>query len=432
MMRLSGLLGLVVWFFNPSVLAEETDASSAAEHPGDWYLSLGLGANYGARAELDGLGVKVEYDLGLPRVKGGAGWRLGKHWWLDASVSQRKTKAEFFFPTAGGPSTDVGANDRYSSVSLMLSALREFQVGPWLKPYLGIGVGPTWLTYQNSIKGIDGAEDTVIIQDDSTAVAYQGVVGVRFPLTRQLDLGLEYEYWRTPNVDLETLDGEDVQLDQAVHSGWVSLLWYPGTDRDTAFGRARKTGPASRGFYLAGSTGVNWLADRETEAVTFDAAAPGVLISTAVGHNLGRRWRLELEYAYRRNTPQVLDFGYLIGESKVSGTLSASSLGANLHLDPWPEAAVQPTIGLGVGWSHLDYDVDFADGEPFSSSSVDSAHFQMMAGFNVEISRSLSFRTAWRFWLTAEEDLPLSDGSVLETNRLANSVEFGLIYRLAD
>ncbi len=420
-----------LWAITVMVFSCAGPAALAEESPdADWYLSLGLGANYGSRAELEGLDVKVDYDLGLPRYRGGIGWQPGERWWLDASVSQRKTKAEFTFPVDGGDSTDVGANDRYTSVSIMLSALREFRVGPWLRPYLGAGLGPTWLTYQHSVAGSGGSEDVVVIKDDVEAMAYQALVGVRFPLTRQLDLGLEYEYWRTPDVDVESLDGRDVKLDQTVHSGWVSLLWYPGADRDTAFARARQTGSASRGFYLAGSTGVNWLADRETGPVTFDASAPGVLASAAVGHGLGRRWRLELEYAYRRNKPEVLDFGFITGESRVTGKLSSSSLGANLHFDPWPEAAVQPTFGLGMGWSRLDYDVDFADGEAFGSSSADTAHFQVKAGFNVEISRSLEFHTAWRFWITGEHDVDLSDGTSVETDRVANTVEFGLTYRL--
>jgi opacity protein-like surface antigen len=415
-----------------AVSSASAEQDSAVEAGADWYLSLGLGANYGARAELENLDVKVDYDLGLPRLKGGVGWRLGERWWLDASISQRKTKAEFSYPTVGEGGSDVAANDRYSSVSIMFSALREFRVGPWLRPYLGAGAGPTWLTYQHSVAGSGSAEDLVVIRDDTEAMAYQGMVGVRFPLTRRFDLGLEYEYWRTPNVELESLQGAEVTLDQAVHSGWVSLLWYPGADRDMAFGRPRANGLAPRGFYLTGTAGVNWLADRETGPVTFDASAPGALISAAVGHDLGRRWRLELEYAYRRNSPEVLDFGSVIGESRVSGKLSSSSLGANLHLDPWPQAAVQPTLGLGLGWSRLDYDVDFAEGEAFTSSSADVAHFQVIAGFNVEISRSLSFRTAWRFWITSEHDVDLSDGASVETDRVANTVEFGLIYRLAD
>ena len=281
-----------------------------ADDVGSWALKLGLGANYGARAELEGPDVKVDYDLGLPRLKGSAAMRLGERWWLDLSLSQRKTKAEFSYPASGGLSSDVGSNDRYTSGSLMLSVMREFDLGPWLKPYVGFGAGPTWLTYRFGRSDPGGGGEELLINDDATAVAYQALLGFRFPLTRRLDLGLEYEYWRTPDVDLEDVSGSSVALDQTIHSGWVNLTWYPGSERDAVFGRARASGPSSRrGFYLTGNAGVNWLADTETGTVTFDAAAPGVLASVAVGHSIARRWRMELEYAYRNNTPQVVDFG---------------------------------------------------------------------------------------------------------------------------
>jgi opacity protein-like surface antigen len=404
--------------------------TALADQTGNWALSLGLGANYGARTEVEGPDVKVEYDLGLPRLSGSVSRRLGERWWLDLSLAQRKTKMEFYFPSNGGPSSDVGANDRFTSASLMLSAIREFEIGPLLKPYIGFGAGPAWLTYELSQSPPGGEPDQPLIKDDATALAILGTVGFRFPLTRRLDLGVAYEYWRTPDVTLDDVNGEDVKLDQTVHSGWVSVSYYPGADRETAFGMPRVNGPEDGGFYLLGNLGVNWLRDAESSSVTFDGSAPGVLAAVALGHDVGRRWRLEAEYAYRTNTPQVLDFGRAIGETRVDGKLSSSSLGLNLHLDLLPDAAIQPTAGVGVGVSRLDYDVRFQNDEPFTDDSMNAAYFSVFAGFNIELSRSLSFRTTWRMWKTAKHDVSLADGGELTTIQEASSVDFGLLYRL--
>ncbi len=404
--------------------------SAGAIEPGDWYLNLGVGANYGSRTELEGPDVKVDYDLGLPRFRGGVARRLGERWWLDLSLSQRKTKAEFSYPSSGGPSSDVGANDRYSSGSLMLGLAREFRLGPWIRPYVGFGAGPTWLTYQHS-RNIPGVmEDELLIDDDATALAFQAQLGFRFPLTRKLDLGLEYEYWRTPDVSIEDVDGNDVDLDQTIHSGWLNLTYYPGSERETGFGSGRATGAGSGGFHVTGTAGVNWMADSEAGDVTFDAAAPGALLSFAVGHSLSPRWRLELEYAYRHNEPQVVDFGRFVGESRVQGDMVSSSIGLNLHLDLLPGAAIRPTLGIGGGVTRVGYEVRFPDGTDFVDDSATSAYLQTTAGFNIELSRTLDLHTAWRFWVTDEHTISLADGGELEPFRANNTVVFGLIYRL--
>ncbi len=401
-----------------------------AEPADRWYVAFGLGANYGERAELEGPDLKMDYDLGLPRYRGSVARRFGDSWWLDLGLSQRKTKGEFFYPSAGGPSSDPGPNDRYTSASIMLSAIREFQIGPWLKPYLGIGVGPTWLTYQLGEVQPGSPDETYLIDDNTTALAWQGTAGFRFPLTRSLDLGLEYEYWRTPDVSLKDLEGNGVKLDQTIQSGWLSLYWYPGTARTTGFGAARATGDAGRGFYMTGNLGVSWARDSETGPVTFDAFAPGGLLTFAVGHTLGSHWRVEAEYAYRHNDAELLDFGFAIGERRVRGDLDSSSLGVNVYYDFLPHAAVRPNIGFGGGVTRLKYDMHYIDRTQFVDDKVSSTFMQLLAGFDVELSRRLTFHTGWRVWLSDRQDVDLSDGETVSADHWVHSVEFGLRYQL--
>lgn len=401
-----------------------------AEPTENWYFSAGLGANYGQRAELKGLDLKVDYDLGLPRYSGAVGRRLGERWWLELELSQRKTKSEFFYPAAGGPSGDPGPNDRYTSASLMLSAIREFQLGPWLKPYLGFGLGPTWLTYQLGEVQPGSPDETFLIDDDATAITLQAMLGIRFPLTRALDMGIEYEYWRTPDVNLTDLDGGKVSLDQTIHSGWLNFTYYPGTRRESGFGAARTSGPAGRGFYWSGNLGVGWTRDSETGPVTFDAFAPGGLLTLALGHSLGNRWRLEAEYAYRDNDAELVDFGFLLGERRVRGSLSSSSLGINLNYDFMPNAAVRPSIGIGGGVTRIDYDMDYTDGTPFVHDKVSAAFGQASFGFDIELSRQMTFHTGWRVWLTDKHDVDLADGETVTADHWVHSWEFGLRYQL--
>jgi opacity protein-like surface antigen len=403
---------------------------AGAESADNWYLSFGLGANYGQRAKLDGPDIKMDYDLGLPRYSGGVGRRFGEHWWLDLALSERKTKGEFFYPGSVGPSGDPGPNDRYSGASLMLSAIREFQLGPWLKPYLGFGLGPTWLTYQLGEVQPGSPDETYRIDDDTSALALRGVAGIRFPLTRSLDLGLEYEYWRTPDVNLQDLDGNDVNLDQTIQSGWLTLYWYPGSERAAAFGAPRATGDAGQGFYVTGNLGVAWTRDSDTGVVTFDAFAPGGLATMALGHTLGRRWRLEAEYAYRTTNAELLDFGNAAGERRVRGHLRSSSVGANLWYDLLPNAAIRPTFGIGAGAARLDYGMDNLDGTPFVDDKVNTSYLQLAAGFDIELARQLTLHTAWRVWYADQHDIDFADGQTGSADQWVHSVELGLRYQL--
>ncbi|MGE0621060.1 MAG: outer membrane protein [Pseudomonadales bacterium] len=404
--------------------------TTRAESDERWYLSFGFGANYGERAELEGPDVKVDYDLGLPRYSGGVARRFGERWWLELEMSQRKTKAEFFYPASGGPSGDPGSNDRYTSASLMASVIREFRLGPWLEPYVGFGLGPTWLKYQLGEVQPGSPDETYLIDDEATALAVQAMAGFRFPLTRSLDLGLEYEYWRTPDVSLEDVNGNDVDLDQTIHSGWLTLYWYPGAQRSAGFGASRVTGDAGRGFYLSGNLGTGWARDSETGPVTFDAFAPGGLLTLAAGHTLGKRWRLEAEYAYRSNEAQLIDYGFGIGERRVDGDLTSSSLGINLWYDLLPGAAVRPSLGIGGGATRIDYDMDFTDGTTFVDDEVSTAFVQVAAGFDIELSRRLTVHTGWRVWLTDSHDVDLADGQTVTADHWVHSAELGLRYQL--
>ena len=402
-----------------------------AEDPGNWYIGASAGANYGAPAEVEGFGLKVNYDLGLPRPRGVIGRRLGERWWLEVEVAQRKTKGEVAYTPGGGPSFDVAPNDRFTSGTVMLSALREFRAGPWLTPYVGFGAGYSWITYELGEFGLDGADDIPLIADDTTAAALEATLGVRFPLSRRIDLGLEYEYWRAPDVEIESLAGDSLKVDQTVHSGWLTFYYYPGAERSAGIRARRRTEPAPQGWYAGVNGGVGWVRDSETSLVTLDAFAPGGIVTLAVGHTLGARWRLEGEYAWRHNKAELVDFGPCCGERRIRGKLSSSSLAVNVHYDFFPNAPVQPTFGVGVGGGSMQYRMSFVDdGTDYIHDDAGYRFFQTVLGFNVEISSSLTFRTAWRMMVTNKHDVELDSGEQIEPEIWHHAVEFGLRYQL--
>ncbi len=417
------LLFLAVAGVSPGLRAEE--------ETGRWYFGASVGANYGRPADLDGFDTRVNYDLGLPRPRGVLGWRFADQWALEIEVAQRKTKSEAAYTPGTGEEFDPAANDRYTSAAVMLGITREFRIGRWLTPYVGLGVGNAWITYELSEGGLDGAEDVPLIGDDASALAWEATLGVKFPLSSRLDLGLEYEYWRTPGVNIRALDGSSVDLDQAVHSGWLTLFYTPGNRREAGFRAPRATGPAVRGWYLSGNAGVNWIRDAETLTVEFDAYSPGAVLTAAVGRTLGTHWRLEGEYAYRTNQAEKLDFGFRFGERRVKGSQRSSSLAVNVHYDFLPNAPIRPTFGVGAGVGNVRYRMRFVDdGSQWADDKASLGFIQTLLGVDVELTRALSFRTAWRMWVTGKHKVELNSGDVIEPEMWHHAVEFGLRYQL--
>lgn len=211
------------------LLAAGASADTKADNAA-WALSFGVGANYSERSDLKGVGTQVDYDLGLPRWRGGVARRLGERWWLGAELSQRKTKAEYIIPPGNGPSLDPASSDKFTSADFLLSITREFSMGPWLKPYLRFGAGPTWVSYRLNEQGLGGVDPIPLVDDEDTAFALQGTLGLKVPISRSLDLSFAYEYWRAPDIELEDASGTGIELDQTMHSGWLDLTYYPQND----------------------------------------------------------------------------------------------------------------------------------------------------------------------------------------------------------
>ena len=87
----------------------------------------------------------------------------------------------------------------------------------------------------------------------------------------------------------------------------------------------------------------------------------GLGLSLAVGSKLGRLFRIEGELAYRANDlSEISYFNSLTGTPEtipVSGEITGMSLMANMYLDWFPEKAVCPYIGLGLGGAKLEGEI---------------------------------------------------------------------------
>lgn len=120
------------------------------------------------------------YKLGLLRLEAEGGYQRAGIKGLTAS-STLLTDAG----TAAGTTVtaaDFGVGGHTSVMKLMANALLDGDFGGGFGGYVGVGAGRAW---------------TRLSGDKDDAWAYQGIAGLRYAITPNIDAGLKYEYFRT-------------------------------------------------------------------------------------------------------------------------------------------------------------------------------------------------------------------------------------------
>jgi opacity protein-like surface antigen len=407
----------------------------AEEDVGRWYGSLGLGWNYAKPIEIDDTGGVIDYDFGLPAASFALGFRPVEHWRVELEVSHQENKPEILYFPGSDVEIDTVQSDALKTTSFMMSAIRDFNLGIAFRPYLGVGAGTANIRSKFTA-GDSAGEEFPIIDDETWAFAYQGMVGLTVPVSRSLTLAMEYRYWQAPSPDLEDLAGNAVDGRQTIHSGWFRLNYQPGGYAWNPETVARHPRPEGGRFYVGGSFGGGWATDRDLlgRSGQLDAFSIGPMASAAVGYRLGRRWRLELEGARRRNDMQIFDTFY--DESRTTGDVRADSLAINAVYRFRPDAAVNPFIGAGAGIARLRYNLDLAtDGSDFISDedSTDSTHmFQILLGFDVALTPRWTVMADYRMWLSGKVTITPGDTEPVEVTHFVHSMTFGIRYAFDD
>ena len=122
------------------------------------------------------------YDFGIVRLEGELGYKRAS---LDS------------IDFAGEGSTDARGN--VGVTSAMANLLLDFGKDDGVSFYAGPGIG--WSRVKMNNIEPDGAGFQIEGKDN--ALALQGIAGIRYAITPQLDIGLKYRYFRTQRLDLD-------------------------------------------------------------------------------------------------------------------------------------------------------------------------------------------------------------------------------------
>lgn len=145
---------------------------------------------------------------------------------LEAEVSYKKNDYDTIeirnpLLIPGVPAgTMVTSEDFISTKSAMVNALVEFGRDDGFQGFAGVGIGVAEIDGPISVTGVG-----LLVDESSTDFAYQILVGGRYAVTENIDLGVHYKYLRANDFDIDTVQGTPFVFDYRTHSVLASFRY---------------------------------------------------------------------------------------------------------------------------------------------------------------------------------------------------------------
>lgn len=429
------------------LLTTALSAPASADLIDDFYLSAGAGWDYAQEIKLDSNGARMNFDQGVFQPTVAIGMRFLDDWRVEFERSVHDNSPQILYSSRAAVESDSDEADSIHATSLMLNVVRDFDVGLALRPYIGLGIGQSDVALRFSTPRIDEEPINIprqdVIHDHDSTLAWQFIAGFTVPISRRLDIAVDYRFLQAPSVQLQEISGADFKDAYGVQSLWMHLRLHTA-DSGRFDSPAPRTEPM-RGWYVAGNVGGAFSEDAEitgTESVV-DAFKIGPAINAAVGYSWRDRLRVELEGGYRKHSILVFETSGAIGEDQADGDLSMSTLMMNTYFQFYPGSSLRPYVGVGVGMVRADYAIDtrtfcrqFVCGAVEERARIVSDNdttfaSQAILGVDIAVSPRLHFTADYRYLLTGKFGLQAPDGSDLEIRtQRSNSVTTGLRYSL--
>jgi opacity protein-like surface antigen len=155
--------------------------------------------------------VLVGYDWGFLRTEA----ELGRQQWKPKSITVTT-------PISGEPlvGTYAGGTGKTRVTTLMANALLDFGGNDGVGFYAGVGGGRAWVS--EHLRTASGAAN--FVHESDSVWAWQGIAGLRFPVSENFELGLKYKYLNTHRLGMVDAAGRHEYSDAKSHSIMASLL----------------------------------------------------------------------------------------------------------------------------------------------------------------------------------------------------------------
>ena len=156
------------------------------------------------------------YDFGMLRLEGELGYKR-------ASVNQLRIDPRI---SGAGPGDNFDADGHGRAMSAMVNLLLDFGDDDGLSGYAGAGVGLASVKY--SVDSVTPVGD-IGFSDTDSGLAWQGILGLRYAVSQNIDVGLKYRFFNVPNLKFSAAGSQGIGVDLdgrwRSHSIMASLIY---------------------------------------------------------------------------------------------------------------------------------------------------------------------------------------------------------------
>jgi OOP family OmpA-OmpF porin len=199
-------------------LASTALATPALAKDKSWYVGVEGGAMIVEDIQYDigavNKAASVDHDYGYD-VGGVLGYDFGV-FRVETETSYRKASVDGYRSSVATPSVPVGsygnAGGSTSALSFMLNGLLDFGPDDGIQGFVGGGVGVA------RVKAKYGITNSDFVNDSDTVFAYQGLAGIRAPLSEHVDATLKYRFFNADNVKLIDVNNNGMEGRYRSHS----------------------------------------------------------------------------------------------------------------------------------------------------------------------------------------------------------------------
>ncbi len=188
-------------------------AAPAMAQSEGFYVGAGVGTSIVSDGDFNTPAVsqKGEFDWDWAGL-GTLGYAFGSGFRMEGELSHRTSDVD---KIAGANATgDADAS------SLFVNMLYDIPTGTAFKPYLGAGIGAVRVDY-DGVATVAGSS----LNDDDTVLGMQGILGLGYAVTSQLDLFGQYNIMRTQDPEMRLANGTSVSSDYMSHAFFVGLRY---------------------------------------------------------------------------------------------------------------------------------------------------------------------------------------------------------------
>jgi opacity protein-like surface antigen len=164
--------------------------------------------------------IEQEFDRGFA-IGGEAGYAFGNGFRVGGEVTYRHNDlgdiSADLSTVSGSTATSGNVDEDISSWAFTLNGYFDIATGSPFTPYVGVGAGA-------AIVNLDLETNLGNIDDSDTVFAYQGIVGLAFALSQNVDVGVEYRYFATS--DPEFSGDFDTSAEYRAHNVFLKATYH--------------------------------------------------------------------------------------------------------------------------------------------------------------------------------------------------------------